>query len=297
MKNYRGTFMETEWLRTFIVAAQTENFRETAEQRFITQSTVSKHIQHLENELQTTLFERQGKHVKLNHIGAHFLQHAEKMVATIDEGLHSTLSFLNGYTTQLTIGVAPQIANSTLPAIIYTFQQQNPSIQLKIELLKSNEIGEAVYTGKVDIGLSKLTSTRDIHTVLLAQEPLHLIAPITKKGTDAHTLLQQETILTHEYAPYWQDIQQVLQQFPSYKSMNINQTEVIKNFVKQGLGIAFLPKSVIVAECHQQLLHSYSLKECSHIVSNTYFLTKYVTVDIEAFLAVCHLIYKDVISD
>ncbi|MFT9815987.1 LysR family transcriptional regulator [Lysinibacillus sp. NPDC056185] len=289
--------METEWLRTFIVAAKTENFRETAEQRFITQSTVSKHILHLEKELQTTLFERQGKNVKLNHIGVHFLQHAEKMMATIDEGLQNTRSFLNGYTSQLTIGVSPQIANSTLPAIIHTFQQQNPAIQLTIELLKSNEIGEAVYAGKVDIGLSKLTSTRDIHTVLLAQEPLHLIAPISKKATDAQTLLQQETILTHEYAPYWQDIQQVLQQFQSYKSMNINQTEVIKNFVKQGLGIAFLPKSVIEAESHQQLLHSYSLKECAHIVSNTYFLTKYVTADIEAFLAVCHLIYKDVISD
>ncbi|MGE7674297.1 LysR family transcriptional regulator [Lysinibacillus sp. NPDC094403] len=283
--------METEWLRTFIVAAKTENFRETAEQLFITQSTVSKHIQHLEKELQTTLFDRQGKLVKLNHIGAHFLQHAEKMMATIDEGLQTTVSLLNGYTSKLTIGVAPQIANSTLPVIIDTFQQQKPSIQITIELLQSNEIGEAVYAGKVDIGLSKLTSTRDLHTVLLAQEPLQLIAPMSKKATDARTLLQQETILTHEYAPYWQEIQQVLQQFPSYKSMNINQTEVIKNFVKQGLGIAFLPKSVIEAETHQQLLHSYSLKECSHIVSNTYFLTKYVTADIEAFLAVCHLIY------
>ena len=200
--------MEIEKLRTFIVAANTENFRETAELRFITQSTVSKHIQHLEKELQTALFERQGKQVKLNHIGAHFLQHAEKMVATIDEGLQNTVSYLNGYTSQLTIGVSPQIANSTLPVIIHTFQQQNTSIQITIELLKSNEIGEAVHAGKVDIGLSKLTSTRDIHTVLLAQEPLQLIAPISKKATDAQTLLQQETILTHEYAPYWQDIQQ-----------------------------------------------------------------------------------------
>ncbi|MCL1694496.1 LysR family transcriptional regulator [Lysinibacillus sp. BPa_S21] len=289
--------METEWLRTFIVAANTENFRETAEQRFITQSTVSKHIQHLEKELQTTLFERQGKHVKLNHIGAHFLQHAENMLGTIDEGLQKTVSYLNGYTSQITIGVAPQIANSTLPGIIHTFQQQNPAIHITIELLKSNEIGEAVHAGKVDIGLSKLTSTRDIHTVLLAQEPLQLIAPMSKKATDARTLLQQETILTHEYAPYWQDIQQVLQQFPNYKSMNINQTEVIKNFVKQELGIAFLPKSVIEVESHQQLLHSYSLKEFAHIVSNTYFLTKYVTADIEAFLAVCHLIYTDVVND
>lgn len=285
--------METEWLRTFIVAAKTENFRETAEKRFMMQSTVTKHIQHLEKELQTTLFERSSKQVKLNRVGAHFLQQAEKIVATIDEALTSTTSFVNGFTSQLTIGVAPQIANSTLPAIIEAFQQQKPSIQLSIELLKSNEIGEAVYAGQVDIGLSKLTSTRDLQTNILAQEPLQLIVPISKIGTDAMKLLQQETILTHEYAPYWQEVQQVLQQFPSYKSMHLNQTEVIKNFVKQGLGIAFLPKSVIDGVDQQPMLHSYSVKEFQHIVSMTYFLAKYMTADIEAFLAVCQNIYKN----
>ena len=51
-----------------------------------------------------------------------------------------------------------------------------------IELLKSNEIGEAVFTGVIDIGLSKLTSTRELNTVMLAQEPLQLIAPIAKRN-------------------------------------------------------------------------------------------------------------------
>ena len=284
--------MELEWLRTFIVAAKTENFRETAEKCFMMQSTVTKHIQHLEKELQVSLFDRNNKHVKLNHVGAYFLQHAEQIVATFDEALNSTAAFVNGYTSQLTIGVAPQIANSTLPAIIEKFQEQKPSIQLSIELLKSNEIGEAVYAGQVDIGLSKLTSTRDLQTDILAQEPLQLIVPMSKKNTDALTLLQQETILTHEFAPYWQDVQQVLQQLPNYKSMHLNQTELIKNFVKQGLGIAFLPKSVIGEADQQQMLHSYSVKEFKHIVSMTYFLTKYRTADIEAFLAVCRTVYR-----
>ncbi|MGG2081023.1 LysR family transcriptional regulator [Lysinibacillus pakistanensis] len=297
MKNKWGVRMETEWIRTFLIAARTENFRETAELRFITQSTVSKHIQHLEKELQTTLFDRQGKQVKLNRFGAYFFQQAEKMIMTVDEGIHNMDSFLHGYTSHLTIGVAPQIANSTLPAIIQTFQQQKPSIQISIELLKSNEIGKAVYTGEVDIGLSKLTSTRELHTVLLAQESLQLIAPIAKKEADALTLLQHEMILTHEYAPYWQDIQQVLQQFKRYKSMHINQTEVIKNFVKHGLGIAFLPRSVIEADYQQNLLHSYSIQEFSHIMSNSYFLAKYLSADIDSFLAVCHLIYADLVCD
>jgi len=285
--------METEWLRTFIAAAKTENFREAAESRFITQSTVSKHIQHLEKALQTSLFERHVKHVKLNHLGAHFLRQAEKIVATVDEAYQSTQALKSGFTSQLTIGVAPQIANSTLPAIIERFQQQKPAIQLSIELLKSNEIGEAVYAGAVDIGLSKLTSTRDIQTKILAKEPLQLIVPIGKKNIDPMMLLQQETILTHEYAPYWQEVQQVLQQLPSYKSMQLNQTEVIKNFVKQGLGIAFLPQSVIESVYQEQLLHRYSVKAFSHIVSNTYFLSKFVTANSEAFLAVCTAMYKN----
>ncbi len=61
--------METEWLRTFI---KTENFREVAEKCFVMQSTVTKHIQHLEKALQTQLFDRHGKQVKLNSVGAHF---------------------------------------------------------------------------------------------------------------------------------------------------------------------------------------------------------------------------------
>lgn len=64
--------METEWLRTFMVAAQTENFRETAEKRFITQSTVTKHIQHLERALQTPLFDRQGKTGNVKSAGCLF---------------------------------------------------------------------------------------------------------------------------------------------------------------------------------------------------------------------------------
>ncbi|MEG0260448.1 MAG: LysR family transcriptional regulator [Lysinibacillus sp.] len=287
--------METEWLRTFIIAAKTENFRETAEKCFITQSTVTKYMKHLEKELQAPLFERNGKTVKLNSVGAHFLHHAEKIVAMIDEALHNTIAYKNGFTTQLTIGVAPQIANSKLPAIIDAFQQQRSHTQLTFEILKSNEIGEAVYAGYVDIGLSKLTTTRDIQTITLAKEPLQLVVPLSKKEEDPFTLLQQETIFTHEYAPYWQEVQRVLLlQFPSYKSIHLNQTEVIKNFVRQGLGIAILPKSVIEEIDQRPLLHSCSVEPFQHIVSNTYFLAKYRTSDIDAFLAVCQSIYGDV---
>lgn len=110
-------------------------------------------------------------------------------------------SFVKGYTAKLTLGVAPQIANSTLPAILRAFRCRKPTTQVVIELLKSNEIGEAVFTGVIDIGLSKLTSTRELHTVMLAQEPLHLIAPIAKKELDAFTLYSRKRFLHMSMRP------------------------------------------------------------------------------------------------
>ncbi|MFY0518703.1 hypothetical protein ACOMCU_12870 [Lysinibacillus sp. UGB7] len=46
-------------------------------------------------------------------------------------------------------------------------------------------------------------------------------------------------------------------------------------------------------EYQQQLLQNFLAEGFSHIVSNTYFLAKYLTADIEAFQAVCHFVFKD----
>lgn len=277
--------METEWLRTFLIAAKTENFGETAEKRFLTQSTVTKHIHHLEKELKTSLFERSGKKVRLNIAGAYFFDKAEKIIEALDVALKGTQAFLEGYTSQLTIGVAPQIANSTLPKIMEHFKEHKPYIQLSIEILKSNEIGEAVYRGLVDIGLSKLSSARDLQIHMIADEAIQLIVPPAKLHMSTTELLTTDPILTHEFAPYWENIQHLLRsRFPSHQTMKLNQTEVIKNFVKQGLGIAFLPQSVVQKEVEDGTLAIHSLKEFQNITSQTYLISKYISSDIQAFL-------------
>ncbi len=287
--------METEWLRTFIIAAKTENFGETAEKRFITQSTVTKHIHHLEKELNTLLFERNGKKLRLSMVGSYFLDQAEKIIETLDDSLKSTQAFLDGYTSQLTIGVAPQIANSTLPRVIEHFSMNKPHIQLSIELLKSNEIGEAVYRGFVDIGLSKIPTTRELQIETIADEAIRLVVPSSKRSLEVTELLESEIILTHEFAPYWEKVHHLLNsQFPSHKTMRINQTEVIKNFVKQGLGIAFLPLSVVQKEGDAGTLSIHSLEILQQITSQTYFITKYISRDIQAFLESSKVIYKGI---
>lgn len=66
-------------LRVFITAAKTLNFTKCAEQLFISQPAVSKHIGELESRYKVQLFERSGSRLALTEAGRVMLEHAERM--------------------------------------------------------------------------------------------------------------------------------------------------------------------------------------------------------------------------
>ena len=51
-----GLIMNTEYLKEFVVLAETKNFWEASDRLYMNQSTLSKHIKSLENELGINLF-------------------------------------------------------------------------------------------------------------------------------------------------------------------------------------------------------------------------------------------------
>lgn len=53
--------MEFKWLYTFITAAETGNFRKTAELLYISQPSVTVHIKQLENDIGVLLFHREER--------------------------------------------------------------------------------------------------------------------------------------------------------------------------------------------------------------------------------------------
>ena len=61
----------TEQIETFLNLAQKKNYREVSEMLFITQPTVTKHIQRLEKELGVLLFKRTKQSVELTEAGAY----------------------------------------------------------------------------------------------------------------------------------------------------------------------------------------------------------------------------------
>lgn len=272
--------MEMAWLKTFIVAAKHENYRMAAEELFISQPAITKHIQNLERVMGAELFSRNNKRVSLNANGAQFLPIAQNIVASYDDGMHRFGNYLKGYVREVKLGVAPQIANSILPFVWKEFAAVHPNVQLTIEIMKSNEIANAIFEGKIQIGLSKIAPTQSLLVREVIEEPIVLILPKSQQHQSTAFLMENEKILTHEYAPYWEELQfRIQKHYPGASFMKVNQTETIKHFVQQGLGIAFLPKSVVsVGLTSNELVirNDALITGCS---SKTYFISKYETED------------------
>ncbi|MEO4052317.1 LysR family transcriptional regulator [Solibacillus sp. CAU 1738] len=282
--------MDTDLLKTFIVAAQRQNFRETAEQLMMTQPAVTKQIRKLEALLNLQLFDRVQQRIHLNANGHYFLPRAQKMVQLENEITEQLRAFQIGYTEKVTLGVAPQIANSTLPLIVKKFNKLHPDIKIEIEILPSNEIGEAVFRQYIDIGISKVPSTRELISIIIANEPVMLVAarPFDKGNYDV--LIKTSPIYTHSFSPYWEKVEQHLPK--ECKIERLNQTEVIKNFIKQGMGIAFLPKSVVRTEVQRGELFAQVPPIQGEIQSATYMHTKYTCALFEQFTDICIEIYS-----
>jgi DNA-binding transcriptional LysR family regulator len=80
--------MDIKWVKTFIVAANYENFRMASEDLYLAQPTVTLHIKNLEEELGLQLFDRKGRHVYITPIGQRFLPHAKKILESYESGIH-----------------------------------------------------------------------------------------------------------------------------------------------------------------------------------------------------------------
>ena len=75
--------MELRTIATFLRVAELQSFSRAAEQLGYSQSAVTVQIRQLEQELQTQLFERIGKHVRLTEDGLRLIPRARDILNAV----------------------------------------------------------------------------------------------------------------------------------------------------------------------------------------------------------------------
>lgn len=118
--------MNLQHMREFVVLADTSNYMEAAERLFIGQSTLSKHIMAMEQELGVSLFNRTSRKVSLSRFGRLLLPYAKIIVQAQYDYTAELENELESIRGRVTIGTVSATAKYGITNVIARFKRENP---------------------------------------------------------------------------------------------------------------------------------------------------------------------------
>ena len=140
-------------LKVFCSVAHNLSFTKASKELYVSQPAISKHIQELETEYSTRLFERMGTHITLTPEGELLLSHAEKILKQYKQ-LDFEMNLLSQQQIgELRLGASTTIAQYVLPAYLATFQQKFKQIKLSLINGNTRDIEKALEEHRIDLGL------------------------------------------------------------------------------------------------------------------------------------------------
>ena len=134
----------------FTELAKDLNMSRTAERIFVSQQTISNHIQRLEEYYGTPLFHRKPR-LSLTYAGESMLRFAENLIRE-HGNLKDMLSDIEKRDCGvLRFGISPMRANMSLPHILPTFSERYPNVKLEITSGFTANLEAQVIDGTLDM--------------------------------------------------------------------------------------------------------------------------------------------------
>lgn len=145
--------MELRHFRYFKVVAELQHFHRASKKLCITQPALSNQIKQLEAELNTKLFVRKGRNVKLSDSGEFVLSSANRILNEVEQLKETINEIESGQSGSLKIGVLQSINALYLRDLVVAFDKDNPRVSLQIEEMTNQNIEEKLINGEIDIGI------------------------------------------------------------------------------------------------------------------------------------------------
>lgn len=208
--------MEIRTLNTFVRIVETGNFSKAAEQLGYSQSAVTMQIKQLEGELQTLLFERIGKQVRLTQAGERLLPHALEVLEALQnaENIARAPESLTG---PLRIGTSESFVISVLPPVFAEYQKLCPGVEVSVQTALVADLFQKLRQNEVDLiyFLDERVYFPDWVKVFEREENLYFVAsaksPLAgQKKISIPRLLQEPLYLTEKGVSYRYAMEQAL---------------------------------------------------------------------------------------
>ncbi|MEM9771640.1 MAG: LysR family transcriptional regulator [Cyanobacteria bacterium P01_D01_bin.73] len=248
--------MRIEQLQAFLAVAETGSFQKAARLCRVTQSTISRQVQSLENHLGLSLLRRHDR-AKLTPGGEVLLTRARRICQDWQQAVEDIGVLLEGRQPELCVAAIQSVCAYQLPAILPKFLHDYPKVQLRVTALGSDRSLKVLRDGLVDAAIVMnnrfLTANADTVVDLLYREPVFVLV-----GAQ-HPLAEKESVDWADLADYPQVVfkdgygmQRLVQEQASLKgvevpvSLELNTLDAFRGVVREGNFLALLPESALV---------------------------------------------------
>lgn len=244
--------MDIRHLTYFIEVAKYKSFTKASEVLHLSQSTLSKVVKSLEDELNIELIDRSARQIELTEAGEIVLAEGEMILESLNDLSSNLYDLMNLKKGKIKIGIPPIIGFLFFPKIIKGFNTLYPDIKINLFEDGATMVKQAVRNGALDLGVVILpVDEEEFDVVPFVDEELSLFVhhshPLAQKEEVEIKDLQNESFILFKkgFALHDLIIQECQQAgFRPEIAYESSEWDFISELIGENLGVSILPRPV-----------------------------------------------------
>lgn len=255
--------MNLNLYRVFYIVAKTKSFSESSKSLHISQPAISKNIKALEDELNTQLFNRTNRGIELTGAAKKLLAYVEKAYTYIMLGEKELIEASSENKDTLTIGISSSLTSNYIAPYIKEFIKLYPNTVIKIVTREEQVLMELFEQNSLNLllTLGSLNSPKEYQSINISQEEyLFAYSPALyqiENNLTIEKLCQNILLLPNKKTKTRRllDNYLIAKGLNNLKTIELENNEMILNYTEEGLGIGYLPKSLVETNSNLEIIN------------------------------------------
>ena len=201
--------LNLEELEQLVAFKELGTLSKVAEQFLISTPSLSRSMQHLEEDFGVTLFDRSANRISLNETGERAVQVARRILETSQQGIHEVRDFDQSLKTITVASVAPAPLWSLLPTLTSLY----PDKQIQHKICSTSQALEAIEKDTADLVVLPFAyEGNKVDCLPYLNESLDIVVPLdhalAKESKISFSAIDGYNFLLMNQIGFWNDLVQ-----------------------------------------------------------------------------------------
>ena len=248
--------MDLRQLEILRAVADTGSFTGAGQRLHLSQSAVSRQILLLEEELKEQLFLRLGRKVRITPTGTTLLGLAQRLFDDLEQTRASIVESQQRVTGSLRLVGGMTVCLYVFPPLLKAFRKDYPDVDVKVTAGATPRLIRQLRAGAADLGLLTLpiADPNLVSVPVMREELLLVTAPqhplARRRHITPQDLVRQPFVLFEQGSGSRRAIEEffVKEQIAPKVVTETENVEIIKAFVRAGMGVTIIPYQAVARE-------------------------------------------------